>query len=63
MREDIWVSVEEAIIEMKKRPDAHHAEVKSGRLCIYNKHGGLIESRRIFDGTEHPLARKDMVCF
>lgn len=63
MREDVWLTVEQASEEMMKRDNVVSVKVRKDRLCAINRHGATVESRRIFDGSEHPLARSGTVCY
>lgn len=62
MKQDVWLTVEEAKSEMfKNRPDVTRCAVRDGMLCGFNEYGVAVVKRRVFDGTEHANAKAGMV--
>lgn len=68
MTEDRWITPQEARTALMEIPGVVRVKrvlwtsaVSGERLAGVNKHGCALMSVRIFDGTEHELARENMV--
>lgn len=58
MIKDDWRTVSEALAILG--PEWSH-DPSTSRLVKLNEHGVVLSSKRVFDGTEHPLAQKGKV--
>lgn len=62
MKEDVWLHPSQARLEMLKTNNAVvKTETRRNMVVGIDEAGSVVETRRIFDGTEHPLAQRGKV--